>query len=554
MHAVGRNHRFTVYGALAAVALLTGAALIFGYLYRPDNEDLSRAGSFAGVIGATLGVLIAVYAIYIEWHRAEFRHEEANAAWAAAVRLRHAIASLDWMLPDAGQNAWIIASACRPRYPNSARVVRELGSAGLPGSDGDSYLAGLEELHDSLSAAISTGIGRVLGVAWDSELWEAPGRTADDYDESRGVLAVRPLLELKAATHLLIDQRRRGLMALPDAFTLAQLQAIFRALSHSEDGDEGETPRFKGSQPGAPNLTVMHDFRDAYEDDDFDSLAEDTYLGFYLDEYAAWMGPLLPYVGIALPLGRHDHGGPARWAPLGESDRPKLASLRPTISAFFAWRPDRPFDLPQGNDGPAAATRSRASELVPDVWVAASLAAQLQAASNAGNPEATNSLGVLYACTKPINQAYSPLDEAAQAGSTNAMANLGVIHYEMTHGIEPKDSPERLQAWHNATAWFMRVQENDPDHPMTLMFGGLLAYEAGHQDDAEEYFTSAHDRGVLAASGALMTLAASRGDGVEAIKWRDAQAATLDSLRADDPLEVLARLNGYSLNLARALS
>lgn len=554
MHAASRRYHIRIYLVIAIVSLATGAALLFGFFYRPDNEDLSRAGSFAGVIGTTLGVLVAAYAIFIEYQRAELRHDEANAAWAAAIRLRYAMASVDWLLPDAGQNAWIVASSCRPRRPRTAWVVRELGSAGLPGSKGDTYLTGLEELHDAISGAVAAGVGRVLGVAWNSEMWPSPDRPDEDEDDARGVLAVRPLLELKSSVEMLIEQRRRGLMALPDAVTLVQLQAIFRALSNSQ-GEDVSWSEPKSRHVRAPNLTLMHEFRHAYEDPRFEALSSDTFFAFYVEEHGAWMGSLLPYMGLALPYPGKDQND-AAWMPVGVSDRATPETARPSISPFFTWRPERPFMPPAQQTSNNQETPNLAVELTPDTWDAAALAARLQLASNAGNAEATNALGVLYACTKPQNYAYAPLELAVNQGSINATANLGIMHYENAVQMEQRhgrDAPDVVQAWNNAAGLFIQVLEEDSDHPQASLFGGLLAYQANQPDDAEAYFRRAFDRGILAAAGALITLAASRGDGVQAVEWRDKQAAFLDAYRTDDPLEVLATLNGYSLDLTRAL-
>ena len=550
MNAISRRYRIIILLILAGVTLITGIALVFGFLYRPDNENLSRAGSFAGVIGTTAGVLIAAYAIFVEFKRAELRHEEANAAWGAAIRLRSAIASVDWLIPDAGQKAWIIASACRPPRTGTAWVVREMGSVGLPGSEGDSYLAGLRELHEAISVSIATSVGRVLGVAWNSEVWETENRAANEVDDSRGVLAARSLVELMTAIRFLIEQRRAGLMALPDALTLAQLQAIFRALNNSRDDDAAPSGN-KASRGALPNLTLMRDFRSAYENDGFEDLASDTFLAFYLEEYGAWMGQLLPFVGLALPFSSKDGEGSTDWVPLGESDRldPKL--LRPTISQFVAWSPERPFSHPVETSALPSGGGDVKTGMTPHVWDASALASELSAASQAGNAEATNALGVLYACLKPRNYAFAPLELAVQQGSINAKANLGIMHYhdalEKMPPSEPADSPDALKSWSQALDWFQQVRDEAADHPLALMFGGLLAYEANEFTDAEGFFRQAFNRGVLPAAGALKILAAKRGDFVAAIAWRNNQAAFLDSYRADDPLEVLATLYGYAL-------
>jgi len=555
MNSLTGPYRIRIYLVIATIGLATGIALVFGFLYRPENENLSRAGSFAAVIGTTLGVLVAAYAIFLEHQRAEMRHEEANAAWAAALRLRYAMTSVIWMLPEAGQNAWIVANACRPRSPNTARVVRDFGSAGLPGSAGDSYLAGLVELHEAISAAITTGVGRVLGVAWNSEMWSSPNSPNADEDDARGRLAAQPLLELQSAIKDLAEQRRLGLMALPDVFTMVQMQAIFRALGSHENEDSGSkgTVRHKTS---VPNLTIMHEFRKAYEDDQFDELAEDAFLGYYLAEYGAWMGSLLPYVGLAHPTPAKTPGAGPDWVPLGESDRFSPHTVRPIISLFFTWRPEHSFAATSGNPLAEKDAANPTQALIPDTWDSSMLAVKLQEASNAGNAEASNALGVLYACVKPRNYGFRPLELAVEQGSTNAKANLGIIHYEDASDLQRKDGPdsqETLEAWQRAADWFLEVIDLEPNHPQASFFGGLLAFQANKPDNAEMHFMQAFNDGSFVASGALIALAASRGDEIQALKWRDEQFKRLDEYRADDPLEVLAALNGYTVDLERAL-
>jgi len=339
-------------------------------------------------------------------------------------------------------------------------------------------------------------------------------------------------------------------MALPDALTLAQMQAIFRALNNSRDGDTAPSGS-KVRRGSLPKLNLMQDFRSTYENDDFEDLASDTYLAFYLEEYGAWMGHLLPFVGLALPFPRKDGEGGTDWVPIGESDRLDPEFLRPTISPFVAWSPERPFSHPVETSALPTGGGHATAGMTPHVWDASALASELSAASQAGNAEATNALGVLYACLKPRNYAFAPLELAVQQGSIDAKANLGIMNYgdaldEMLRSNRA-DSPDALKSWNQALDWFQQVRDEAADHPLALMFGGLLAYEANEFTDAEGFFRQAFDRGVLPAAGALKILAAKRGDFVAAIEWRNNQAAFLDSYRADDPLEVLATLYGYAL-------
>lgn len=219
-------------------------SLYVGYILQPQNEDLSRAGSFAGATGATVGILVAAFAIYIEQRRSEERHDEANAAWAAASRLRTALIALEQSLKIHAEGDWYRADSGSPRQAPDDR-----GSLGRPGEPGDVYMSVLHNVREALRLCIETSVGRVLGVTW-----------LDRGDESEsGWLTTFELITLHADLDYLIDGRSAGQMAMPDERTMASLHALYLALNSRSGSSEKS------------GLLRLENFRHIYETSDVDS-------------------------------------------------------------------------------------------------------------------------------------------------------------------------------------------------------------------------------------------------------------------------------------------
>lgn len=212
-------------------------SLYVGYIFQPQNDNLSKAGSFAGATGATVGILVAAFAIYLEQKRSEERHDEANAAWAACARLRAALLGVGWTTRLQGELGHGVSAQTREGYSR----LRELGMSSEQGSSGDTYLLALRELEDSLNATIVLGGHRVLGVVWDGT------RSSPFNGGSSGIVL---LLELRGHVKHLVDERiRLQNPSVPDARGFAQMAALFEAL-------------------GARDIRELDLFRETYETSD----------------------------------------------------------------------------------------------------------------------------------------------------------------------------------------------------------------------------------------------------------------------------------------------
>lgn len=212
-------------------------SLYVGYIFQPQNDNLSKAGSFAGATGATVGILVAAFAIYLEQKRSEERHDEANAAWAACARLRSALLGVGWTTRLQGEFGHGVSAQTREGYLS----LRDLGMSSEQGSSGDTYLLALRELDASLNATIVLGGHRVLGVVWD-------GTRSNPFNGgSPGTVL---LLELSGLVKYLVEERiRLQQPSLPDARGFAQMAALFEAL-------------------GARDIRELDLFRETYETSD----------------------------------------------------------------------------------------------------------------------------------------------------------------------------------------------------------------------------------------------------------------------------------------------